>query len=70
MKPYQLHFGSLYSLIEYAIPVVMRNKRKPCLPAIGGRGILLDSRPGVDVNTCCLQQFVRQFVVVFEALTF
>jgi hypothetical protein len=57
-------------LIEFATAVVVRNKRKPRLPAIGGRIIILDSRPGVGVNTCCLQQFIHQFVVVHEVLTF
>jgi hypothetical protein len=57
-------------LIEFAIAVLMRNKHKPSLPAIGGRVIFLDLCRGIGVSTCCLQQFIHQFVVVLEVPTF
>ncbi len=70
MKPLELHFGSLDTFVEFSLAVVMRNERKSRLPTIGGGVILLDPRPGVGVNTSCLQQFKHQFVVMLEVLTF
>ena len=48
----------------------MRNDRKSRLPTIGGGTILLDPRPGVGVNTSCLQQCKHQFLVMLDVLTF
>ena len=50
MEPCQLILGSLTPFFELTVPIIMRNERKPCLPAVGSWVALHDPCIGCVIH--------------------